>query len=118
MTVGNRIIVAALRKVWADLANDGSLRQALIDASISLLRLIESGQVKSTSGNGHMTVFETSGGRVSVADAVEVYTYLVEEFDRAKDAIGSDDDETIMEQVITNLRPRTGATDNFMYIMK
>lgn len=123
MHVSNRIVKAALMDAWAytkalNPSGGTALRDVLVQNVLDSRQLIAGGQIKTTSNDGHMTSFATGSG-LGASDIVEVWVYLVEEFDRAKSDLGGDPDDTTVEaRMESQLRPMFGYTGNYMYLSK
>jgi hypothetical protein len=118
-----RLVAAALRKTWAECTAVNpalSLRDRLQFYETAQFKVVSSGVVKSTSANNQHTTFDTSGeGGPTSAQAVTIYGYLIEQFDRAVSELGGQPTDLQVEQKMeTYLRPVTGWTNNWMYLMK
>lgn len=87
--------------------------------STNSFKLIQAGQVKSTAANNQHTSFETGEGALTPQQVVGMWAYLVEIFDTsAAELAGQPTDAQVEAQMETHLRPVTGATNNWMYLMK
>ncbi len=93
------------------------LRDFLVSKAIEMRQVVSAGTIKMNSSNGHITEFERNG--ITQSEAVQIWVYLVDEFDRAQAQLsGTPTDTQVKIQMEANLRPVKNYSDNWMFQVK
>ena len=130
--VAMRLLKAALRDIWAQVLaqpEDGAvtLRQFLLNQEIASRASIAGGQIVTITANGHTAEFSQPGGAgLNQIDIVQMWDYLVDEFDNAAtelevtsgEVADGTKDAQIEARMEARLRPIKGFTTNFMFLSK
>ncbi len=130
--IAMRLMKAALRDVWAQVLaqpEEGAvfLRQFLLNKEIESRAAIAGGQIINITANGHTAEFSQPGGvGLNQIDIVQMWDYLVDEFDNAAAELEVTADEIadgtkdaqIEARMEVRLRPIKGFTTNFMFLSK
>lgn len=125
MSVSQRVALAALRAVWAECnadpgLNKPSLRLRLESRAFSSVETVLVGGIKSTSGSGRNVTFDNGqGGGPRQDQIVEMWTYLVELFDRAQASLGGTaTDEAVVIRMKLYLRPVKGSLNDWRHLIR
>ena len=122
MQISSRILKAALWQVWIPISalQAPNLRAVLQAQAAAQITITSAGTIRSTTANGQTTEFSGFGpGVITQSQFVEVWVYLVDEYDRANSELPAGaTDVQIETQMEANLRPIVNTTDNWMYIAK
>jgi len=123
MNVGNKIILAALRKAYGEIVPTNpvtlQLRAKLLANSADSFSTISGGAIKSVTANSQTTIFMGAGESVDATDLVGIWSYLIELYDRAFTKLGSGQTDVLLEALMeTYLRDVTGYTSDWTALQK
>jgi hypothetical protein len=121
VNVSGKFLVAALRSAYAEATTVPAvaLRAKLLEKSSLSFASVASGSVKSISGNGHTVTLAHSSEGVTPTDITEVWSYLIELFDRAyAELTGTPNDAQVEAKMETYMRDVRGYTHDWRYLEK